>query len=95
MRNGVANERRSKAELQEIDAVVERLREFIRLEYLSHEKIAALIGVHDSSLHARLSGKTRPVQPERITAFLENRGAEKGSGLAQAGYESCVAFMEG
>ena len=47
MRTGVANKRRSKAELQEIDADVERLREFIRLEYLSHEKIAALIGVHE------------------------------------------------
>jgi hypothetical protein len=36
----VANKRRSNEELKEIDAVVERLREFLRLNYMTGAEVA-------------------------------------------------------
>ena len=40
MRLGVANKRRSTEELREIDGIVERLREFLRLNYMTGAEVA-------------------------------------------------------
>jgi hypothetical protein len=41
----MARKRRSKDQLREIDALVERLREFIRLNYVTAAEVARQIGV--------------------------------------------------
>jgi hypothetical protein len=83
----MANKRRSKNELKELDAVVERLRDFIRLNYVTAAAIAREIGVNDSTVYSWLLGKARPTEPERITAFLESFPRENGSGIAPIGYQ--------
>ena len=44
---GVANKRRSTEEVREIDAVVERPRDFLRLSYMTGAEVARRIGVRD------------------------------------------------
>jgi transcriptional regulator with XRE-family HTH domain len=80
------NKRRSTEETKELDAIVERLRDFLRLNYISYAEAAKRIGVRDYSLSSWLTGKTRPAEPERITAFLDSLPTEK-SGIAPTGYE--------
>jgi DNA-binding XRE family transcriptional regulator len=57
----MANRRRSKDELKEIDALLERLREFIRLNYMTAAEVARQIGVSSESLYLWLQGKTKPI----------------------------------
>ena len=83
----MARLRRSKDELQEIDALVERLRDFIRLNYITAAAVARQIGVRDTTIYDWLLGKTRPAKSERITAFLDSLPRENGSGVAPTGYE--------
>jgi hypothetical protein len=83
----MANKRRSKDELKEIDALVERLREFTRLNYVTAVEIAREIGVRDSAVGAWLRGEKRPEKPELISAFLDSLPKENGSGIAPSGYE--------
>lgn len=83
----MANKRRSIEELKGIDTVVERLRDFIRLSYVTGAEVAQHIGVRDSTLYSWLQGESRPSRPERITAFLNSMPAESGSGVAPNGYE--------
>ena len=83
----VANKRRSIEELNGIDAVVERLRDFIRLNYLTAAEVARQIGVKDTTVYDWLLGRTKPTEPRRITAFLDSLPTEKGSGIAPTGYE--------
>jgi hypothetical protein len=45
----MANKRRSKDELAKIDALLERLREFIRLNYMTAAEVARQIGVRDTT----------------------------------------------
>jgi hypothetical protein len=66
---GMANKRRSKDELQEIDALLERLREFIRLNYMTAAEVARQIGVRDTRIYDWLLGQARPAKTECITAF--------------------------
>lgn len=68
----VANKRRSIEELNGIDAVVERLRDFLRLNYMTGADVARRIGVRDMTVHSWLQGESRPSKPERITAFLNS-----------------------
>ena len=83
----MVNKRRSKNELQEIDGLLERLREFIRLNYMTAAQVARQIGVRDTTIYDWLLGKARPAKPERITAFLNSLPRENGSGIAPSGYE--------
>ena len=43
----MANKRRSKDQVKELDALIERLRDFIRLNYMTAAEIAREIGVND------------------------------------------------
>jgi hypothetical protein len=72
--------------LDERNAVVERLREFIRLNYVTGADVAKRIGFRDEMVYSWLAGKSRPAEPERVTAFLDSLPAEK-SGFAPTGYE--------
>jgi hypothetical protein len=66
----IAHERRSKHELKEVDAVIERLRDFIRLNYTTAADVARQIGVRDTTIYDWLLGKASPAKPGRIAAFL-------------------------
>jgi rubredoxin len=83
----VANQGRSVEELREIDAVVEHLREFLRLNYMTGAEVARRMGVRDMTVYSWLQGESRPAEPERITAFLKAIPAESGSGVTPNGYE--------
>jgi hypothetical protein len=78
---------RSREELKEVDAPVERLRDFVRLNYVTAAEIAREIGVRDSTVCAWLLGQARPSEPKRITAFLDSLPTERGSGVVPTGYE--------
>jgi hypothetical protein len=75
------------ASIAERDAAVERLREFIRLNYDSAGEVARRMGFRDETVYSWLKGKSRPAEPERITAFLNSIPAESGSGIAPNGYQ--------
>ena len=83
----MANKRRSREELKEVDALVERLREFIRLNYTTAAEIARQMGVRDTTIYDWLLSKARPAKPERITAFLNSLPKDHGCGIAPTGYE--------
>jgi rubrerythrin len=87
VRRGVANRRRSIQELREIDGIVERLRDFVRLNYITGAEVARQIGVRDMTVYSWLEGESRPSKPERITAFLKSIPAESGSGVTPNGYQ--------
>jgi DNA-binding transcriptional regulator YiaG len=55
--------------IEEKDAVVAQLREFLRLNYMSGAQAARWIGVRAKTLHSWLAGESRPASPERIEAF--------------------------
>jgi len=75
----MSNKRRSKEELKEVVALVERLRDFIRLNYTT----AAEIGVRDSTVYSWLLGQARPAEPMRIIAFLDSLTLEGGNRLVK------------
>src|SRR5260370_12287409 len=83
----MANKRRSREELKEVGARVERLRDFIRLNYMTAAEVARQIGVRDATIYDWLLGRTRPAEPQRVAAFLDSVPREKGSGIAPNGYE--------
>ena len=79
--------RNKRGAADERDALVERLREFIRLNYISVEETARRIGFSEGTLHSWLHWKSRPAEPERIAAFLDSLPTDRGSGIAPTGYE--------
>ena len=83
----MARKRRSKDQLREIDALVERHREFVRLNYMTAAEVARQIGVRDTTVYDWLLGRARPAEPKRIAAFLDSLPRENGSGIAPTGYE--------
>jgi len=85
----MSKKRRSKDELREIDVLVQRLREFIRLNYMTAAEVARRIGVNDSTVYSWLLGQGRPAEPKRLSAFLDSLPAENGSGIAPTGYQYC------
>jgi DNA-binding XRE family transcriptional regulator len=84
----VANRRTSIQELKEVDSIVERLRDFLRLNDMTRADVARRIGVRDMTVYSWLQGESQPSKPERITAFLKSKPADK-SGFAPTGYEYC------
>jgi hypothetical protein len=83
----MAKKRRSKDDLKEIDTLVERLREFVRLNYMTAAEVARQIGVNDSTVYSWLLGQARPTEPKRIITFLDSLPRESGSGMAPTGYQ--------
>jgi DNA invertase Pin-like site-specific DNA recombinase len=53
----VANKRRSNNELNEIDAILERLREFIRFGYVTASEVARRLDVRDLTVYSWLQGR--------------------------------------
>jgi hypothetical protein len=74
----MARRRRSREELNAVDALLERLHDFIRLNYLTAAEVARQIGVRDATIYDWLLGRTRPTEPQRITAFLDSFPREEG-----------------
>ena len=72
--------------IEEPDAAVERLREFLRLNYITGAEAARRIGVRDSTLYSWFQGHSKPNSPERIAAFLDSMPAER-LGITPSGYE--------
>jgi hypothetical protein len=68
----MAKKRRSKDELKEVDTLVERHREFVRLNYMTAARMARQIGVNDSTVFSWLLGQARPTEPKRIITFLDS-----------------------
>jgi hypothetical protein len=83
----IANKRRSKDELAKIDALLGRLHDFIRLNYMTAAEVARQIGVREATIYDWLLGRTKPTEPQRIAVFLDSLPRENGSGLAPTGYE--------
>jgi hypothetical protein len=75
------------ASIQERDAAVVRLREFVRLNYVSAGEVARRMGFRGETVYSWIKGQSRPAEPERITAFLNSIPAESGSGVAPNGYQ--------
>ena len=66
----------------ERDAVVERLREFVRFGYVTGSEVARRIGVTDGTVYSWLLGEFRPANPKRLVAFLDSLPAEPSPGIA-------------
>jgi hypothetical protein len=73
----MAVKRRSKEALTEVGALVEPLRDFLRLNYLTAAEVAREIGVHDSTVYRCLLGRARPAETRRINAFLDSFPRQK------------------
>jgi hypothetical protein len=65
---------------KQIDALLERLREFVRLDYITAAEVARQIGVRDTTIYDWVLGQARPAEMKRIAAFLDSLPREKGSG---------------
>jgi hypothetical protein len=74
--------------MEERDAAVERLREFLRFSYVTGSQVARRIGVNDTTLYSWLHGTSRPrsARAARLIAFLESLPAER-AGITPTGYE--------
>ena len=83
----MARKRRSREELKEVDALVERLRDFIRVNYVTAAEVARQIGVRDSTVYSWLLGQARPAEPKPIAGFSDSLPREDGSGIVPIGYE--------
>jgi hypothetical protein len=73
----MAKKRRPKDDLKEIDVLLERLREFVRLNYMTAAEVARQIGVNDTTVYSWLLGQARSAEPKRITTFLDSLPREK------------------
>jgi hypothetical protein len=83
----MARRLRSKEETKQVDALIERLREFVRFNYMTAAEVAREIGVNDSTVYSWLLGQARPAKPKRVAAFLDSLPRQNGSGIAPVGYE--------
>jgi transcriptional regulator with XRE-family HTH domain len=74
--------------MEERDAAVERLREFLRFNYVTGNQVARRIGVNDTTLYSWLQGTSRPrsARAARLIAFLDSLPAER-AGVTPTGYE--------
>ena len=74
--------------MEERDAAVERLREFLRFNYVTGNQVAQRIGVSDTTLYSWLQATSRPTSARaaRLIAFLDFLPAER-AGIMPAGYE--------
>ena len=71
----------------EVDKVVDRLREFIRFGYVTGSEVARRIGVTDGTVYSSLQGEFRPANPKLISAFLDSMPIESSSGISPTGYQ--------
>jgi hypothetical protein len=71
----------------EVDKVVDRLREFIRFGYVTGSEVARRIDVTDGTVYSWLQGEFRPANPKLISAFLDSMPIESSSGITPTGYE--------
>ena len=78
---------RQHGSLDERKNAVERLREFVRLNYLTGNQVAHRIGVRETTIYSWLSGNSTPRDARRIIAFLDSMPADSGRGIAPSGYE--------
>ena len=74
--------------MEERDAAVERLREFLRYSYVTGNQVARWIGVRDTTIYSWLQGtnRPRPARAARLIAFLDSLPAER-AGIMPIGYE--------
>ena len=74
--------------MEEREAAVERLREFLRFSYVTGTQLAQRIWVRDTTLYSWLQGKSTPRSAvgARIIAFLDSLPAER-VGVMPVGYE--------
>ena len=74
--------------MEEQEAAVEHLRDFMRSSYLTGNQAAQRIGVRDTTIYSWLQGKSTPrsATAARIIAFLDSLPAER-AGLMPTGYE--------
>ena len=79
--------RNKRGAADERDALVERLREFLRLNYMTGAEVARQLGVRDSTVYSWLQGEFRPANPKLISAFLDSMPIESSSGITPTGYE--------
>jgi hypothetical protein len=86
----MAPKRRSKEETKQADSLIERLREFVRFNYMTAAEVARQIGVHDSTVYSWILGQDRPSETRRLTVFLDSLPRENGSGIAPVGYLSAL-----
>jgi hypothetical protein len=72
----------------EREAAVDRLREFLRFNYVTGNQVARWIGVRDTTLYSWLQGTSRPrsAGAARIIVFLDSMPAER-KGIMPTGYE--------
>jgi transcriptional regulator with XRE-family HTH domain len=82
----MANKRRSKKELKAVDALLERLRDFIRLNYMTAAEVARRIGVRDATIYDWLLGRARPAE-QKYRYFFRLFSEREGSGVVPSGYE--------
>jgi hypothetical protein len=75
---GWAGYRSSNAEQ---DAAVERLREFVRLNYVTGAEVAKRIGFRDKTVYSWLAGKSRPAEPELAPTGYEYREYKNWRGI--------------
>jgi hypothetical protein len=66
---------------------LKRLREFIRLNYITGVEVARQMGVRDMTIYSWLQGGSMPSKPEPIIAFLKSVPPESGSGFTPNGYQ--------
>ena len=66
--------------IEKREAAVERLREFLRFNYVTGTQAARRIGVRDTTLYSWLQGKSRPASGAAalIIAFLGSAGEASG-----------------
>jgi transcriptional regulator with XRE-family HTH domain len=67
--------------------LVERLREFLRLNYVTGAEVARRIGVTDGTVYSWLQGEFRPANTKLISAFLDSMPIESSLGISPTGYE--------
>jgi hypothetical protein len=79
----MARKRRSKEETRKVDALIERLRDFVRFNYMTAAEVARQMGVNDSTVYSWLLGQARPAEPKRVAApgfFTATEGIRHRSG---------------
>ena len=83
----MARRLRSKEETKQVDALIERLREFVRFNYMTAAEVARLIGVNDSTVYSWVLGQARPAETRRLTAFLDSFPRQLQRGAPGLGWE--------
>jgi transposase-like protein len=65
----MARRLRSKEETKQVDALIERLREFVRFNYMTAAEVARQIGVNDSTVYSWVLGQADLRKPDASLLF--------------------------